>query len=180
MADINLLPVEARDQENFSILVKRISIVSVVVLVITGIVTFIILVLFSSFSSKRSKLVASVEASSWQIESLKSTEELIVVVKDKASSAEKLVSSRTDFADIFENISKLIPQGVYFTDAKFTSGKVSLSARAQSSADVAGLVSSLLSSEGAKYFNQVSIDSLSSNELGLFTFNITAQLVNKK
>jgi len=162
MADINLLPVEARDQENFSILVKRISIVSVVVLVITGIVTFIILVLFSSFSSKRSKLVASVEASSGQIESLKSTEELIVVVKDKASSAEKLVSSRTDFADIFENISKLIPQGVYFTDAKFTSGKVSLS------------------SEGAKYFNQVSIDSLSSNELGLFTFNITAQLVNKK
>jgi len=178
MAEINLLPVEERAHEQFLLLSKRLSIASIVLLVFTAVFTLATLVLFTSLVSARSDLVTKVEENSSKINELKASEELITVVQEKASAADKLLTARINHKTIFESLSQLIPQGVYFSDIRFSGDKVSISGKAKSYADVAGLASSFLSDEGRKLFSGVSVDSLSSDETGVFVFAITAQLSN--
>ncbi|OGD89108.1 hypothetical protein A3F45_04190 [Candidatus Curtissbacteria bacterium RIFCSPHIGHO2_12_FULL_41_17] len=180
MADINLLPQEEREHEQFQILQKRLSVASISLLAITAILTLLILVVYTSSVSKRSNLVTQIEASSKRIEDMKAGEELIVVVKEKAQAGDKILSNRTNHSAIFEKLATLIPTGVYFTDVKFTPEKAAISGKASSSANVAGLISSLLSPEGAKIFSSVTMDSLSSDESGVFTFSMTVQLSSSK
>ena len=180
MADINLLPQEERVHEQFQLLQKRLSIASISLLAITAILTLLTLVIYTSSVSNRDKLVSQIEASSKRIEALKVSEELIVIVKEKAQAGDKILSNRTNHSAIFEKLAVLIPTGVYFTDIKFTSEKAAISGKASSSANVAGLIASLLSTDGAKIFSSVTMDSLSSDESGVFTFSMTAQLSSLK
>jgi Tfp pilus assembly protein PilN len=178
MVEINLLPTEERTQEQFLLLSKRLSIVSIVLLVFTAIFTLATLAFFTSLVSKRSDLITGVEENSARLDELKANEELITVIQEKASAADKILSVRTNHVDIFNGLSELIPQGVYFTDIKFSSDKASISGKARSYADVAGLTSSFLSDAGRKIFSAVSVDSLSSDESGVFVFAITAELAS--
>lgn len=178
MAEINLLPVEERAEEQFLLLSKRLSIVSVVILVFTAIFTLTTLAFYTSLVSKRSELITQVEESSGKIEELKASEELIVVVQEKASAADKILLTRINYGVILDSLSQLIPQDVYLSDIKFSSDKAMFSGKARSYADVAGLASSLLSEKGTKIFSGISIDSLSSDESGEFAFAITAELAS--
>jgi len=180
MNEINLLPIEERDREHFQLLQKRLSVGSVALLALTAVLALVTLVLFTASVSKRAGLVAQIEASSKAIEDLKANEELIVVVKEKATAADKILSSRTNHPEIFDKLAALIPTGVYFTDVKFTPDKAAISGKASSSANVAGLISSLLSPEGTKIFSTVTMDSLSSDESGVFTFSMAVELVKQK
>ena len=177
MAEINLLPVEEKEAERFKLLQKRLTVASVVFLVVTAILTLATLIFFTSVSRTRQNLNERVEETSTKINSLKSTEELIVVIKKKAQAADKILNLRTDYPEVFERLSQLIPQGVYFTDLKVSADKMIFSGRAKTSADVAGLVSSLLSAEGSKAVSGVTVDSLISDEKGVYSFVITTQLV---
>ena len=177
MAEINLLPVEEKEAERFKLLQKRLTVASVVFLVVTAILTLATLFFFTSVSKTRQNLNERVEETSTKINSLKSTEELIVVIKKKAQAADKILNLRTDYPEVFERLSQLIPQGVYFTDLKVSADKMIFSGRAKTSADVAGLVSSLLSAEGSKAVSGVTVDSLISDEKGVYSFVITTQLV---
>ena len=177
MADINLLPVEERAHERFAPLFKRLSIASVAVLAITAIFTIATLGFFTSLVAKRTQLVADIEASASQINNLKATEELAVVVKEKAQVAQKILAGRTNHRELLDKLARIVPVGVYFTDIKFSAEKVIFSGRARTSADVAGLVSSLLSSEGSQIVSGVTVDSLTSDDAGVYTFAITAQIV---
>jgi len=177
MADINLLPQEEKSAENIELLRKRLTVVSIVLLVGVSAFTLVTLGLFTSFASKRSNLISKVEQISGQINSFKATEELVVVVKGKVSSAEKVLSSRINYSNIFDQLSQLVPAGVYFSDMKFSSGKLIVSGKAKSSADVAGLVSSLVSGRGAQIVSNVTIDSLSADDSGVYSFIISSQLV---
>ncbi len=180
MAEINLLPQEERAYEQFALLQKRLSIGAILLLATTAILTIVMLIIYTSSVSRRSNLVARIETSSKGIEELKANEELIVVVKEKAAAADKILSGRTDHSAVFEKLASLIPTGVYFTDVKFAPEKAAISGKASSSANVAGLISSLLSSEGAKVFSSVTMDSLSSDESGVFNFSMTVTLANSK
>lgn len=176
MADINLLPSEERAHEQFALLQKRLSIFAIALLGVTAIATLVTLVLYTSSVSKRTRLVSEIEDSSKRIEDTKANEELIVVVKEKAQAGDKILSSRTNHPEIFDKLALLIPTGVYFTDVKFAQNKAAISGKASSSANVAGLISSLLSTEGTKLFSSVTMDSLSSDESGVFTFSMSLQL----
>ena len=176
MADINLIPQEEKASERVEAIQKRLQFFSVVFLIICAIAAVVTLGLFATFSSQRAELVAQVTDSSAKIDSLKSQEELLVVIKDKTSVAQTLISSRTDLADFFKKLASLLPQGVYFSDIRITEAKITFSGKAKSSADVAGLAASLTSSEGAKIVSGVSIDSLSSNESGSYSFVASAKL----
>lgn len=176
MADINLLPIEERSAESFELLRRRLLFGSIGFLVFCAVSALIVLGFLSVLASKRSKLIAEVEASSSDINSLKANEELIVVVKNKAKAADAILSARSNLADVFNKLSALLPQGVYLTDLKMRSGKLVMSGRARTSGDLAGLVSALVSSRGVEIVSNVSIDSLSSDDQGAYTFIITAQL----
>ena len=157
MADINLLPVAEKEAENLEVLRKRLTIVSIVLLVFTAVFTLITLGLFTSFASQRSNLITKIEASSNEINSLKATEELIVVIKGKVSAGYKILTARVNFANIFGQ-----------------------SGKAKTSAEMAGLVSSLTSASGSQIISSVNIDSLNSDENGVFSFAISGQLAVTK
>lgn len=175
MPDINLVPVQERSTERFESFKKRLSVVSVVLLVLTAFFALGVLVFFTSQVSKRTQLLAKVEDNAQAINGYKLQEELLVVVKDKVGLAEQVLAERTDYYQTFNGFAKLVPQGVYFTDIKFSQGKIIMNGKAKSSAEVAGLVSSLLSADGSKIVSNVTIDSLTADETGTYTFSIAAQ-----
>lgn len=177
MADINLIPQEERTNARVETLQKKLQLSSVGFLIFTAVLTILTLSLFAMFASRRSQLVAQVEEASAQINKLKAQEELIVVVKDKASAADKIISSRVDFPRAFDKFAALIPQGIYFTDIRVATGKIVMSGKAKTSADVAGLASSLVSASGTEIVSDVSIDSLSSDDNGIYSFVVSGKLV---
>lgn len=180
MADINLLPEEEKSQEKFLVVSRRLQMASVGFLVLTALLTVLTLVLYTTFSSRSAQLVGEIEDVSSRIASLKAQEELLVVVKDKASVSLDLLAARVEFANFFNKLANLVPQGVFFTDVRFLSGKAVFSGKAQTSADVAGLVSTLSSARGAEIVSDVAVDALSSDEAGIFSFVISAKLVARQ
>ena len=176
MADINLLPQEQQSQEKFVTLQKKLSIASIAMLSVTGLITLLTLIFFASVASRKNQLYAAVSDVSGKIESHKKTEELAVVVKSKATVADEILKSRDDHGKMLSSLADLIPQNVYFTDIKFTDKKISLSGKAKTSADVAGLVASLLSSRGSSIVNNVSVDSLNSDESGVYQMSLSMSL----
>ena len=180
MADINLLPVEERSARSFEQVQGKLSLISTIFLVVTALFTLGTLGFFITLSSQRSKLLSGIEETSAAINNLKSTEELTVVTKGKVSTASKMLIARTDFASFFEKFSELVPEGVYFSDIRFTGNRISFVGKARTSADVAGLVSAVVSNSGSEIVSGVSVDSLSSDETGAYAFSMTAQLATVK
>lgn len=176
MSDINLLPVEEKAQERAQSIQKKLSVASIAILAITAIFTLITLVFFTALVSKRNELIAAAGDASSQIESQKDIEELLVVIKSKAETATKILDSRQDHAEAFQKLSELVPQNVYFADMKFSLTKLAVSGKAKTSADMAGLVSSLLSETGSALVSSVTVDSLGSDETGVYQFSLSMEL----
>lgn len=179
MADINLLPTEERSLRNFEAARGKLTLVSTVSLVATALFTLGTLGFFVTLTTARNQLLSQIEEASGRINSLKATEELAVVTKGKAATASKILSARTNFSNFFEKFSGLVPEGVYFSDIRFTGSKVSFVGKARTSADVAGLVSALVLPQGSAIVSNVSVDSLSSDETGAYSFSMAAQLAGK-
>lgn len=175
MADINLLPAQERANERYYALVHRLRIASIGLLVTVAVATIGTLVLFASFSSRRSNLISQLEDLSAQVNSFKSQEELIVVVKDKVRASEQLATSRVQYHNFFNKLAQIVPGGIYFTDFRVSSGKTVISGRARTAGDVAGFVNSLTSAKGSELVSDVSVDTLSSDETGVFSFVISAK-----
>lgn len=180
MANINLLPVEEKAKVSFGSIQRRVLFGSIVLTVVTGVVTLGILGYFSTLSSARDRSILQVEQSAQQINSYKSTEELLVVIHDKVSDSQKIRDGRLNIDNVFSNLSKLIPQGVYFSDIKFAGNSVSVIGKARTSADAAGLVSSLVSAQAALVFSDVNMDSLATDENGNYTFSLSMNLVSNE
>lgn len=179
MPDINLLPEEERSAESFENFRRKLLIFSVAVLLTTGVITLALLVYYSALTSTKSKLITRIEASTQEIESLKVVEELIVVTKEKASSADKILSARLNVSDYLKEFSTMVPLGLYFSDLKVSGGKLSASGRARNSNEVAGFISGLLSARGSRIVSNVNVDSLSSIEGGAYSFSVNMQVVGK-
>ena len=178
MADINLLPSQERETVRVEGLRKRLQLSSILVLVVVAVLTILTLALFTYFAAQNSALVAQVEESSARVNQLKAQEELLVVVKDKTSTASTLVSQREVFPVFFEKLSALVPQSLYFTDMKVAEDEVVISGKARTSADVSGFVNLLLSATGAEIITSVSVDSLSADDSGIYTFVISGKLAS--
>lgn len=179
MVDINLVPEEQKKTEDFGKLRNKLMFISVAILAVTAIGAIATLVFFSLFISQRQQLTTRVENASGEVNSYKAIEELIVVSKDKAQTAQQIFNSRINKVDVFTKLAEIIPQNVYFTDIKITQKDTTLNGRARSSADVAGLISALLSTRGLGIFSNVSINTLSADENGEYTFALSAQLVGQ-
>lgn len=177
MADINLIPAQEKANVKFELLRKRLQLFSIVILVGAAVFTVATLFLFTYFASANSSLAAQVEQDSAKVNLLKGTEELLLVVGDKATAASTVLSGRQDYPNFFQKLSALVPQNLYFTDMRVAEGKVVISGKARTSADVAGLANSLLSAKGAELVSGVSVDSLSSDDSGIYTFVISASIV---
>lgn len=176
MANINLLPTEEKSAANFGFVQKKFLVGSVAVIVITGLVTFGILGFFSIEASKRKDLNSQVELSVSEINSYKPVEELLVIIHDKVSDGQKIIDGRVDVNQVFTNLSKLIPREVYFSDVKFAGDKIAFTGKAKTSADAAGLFSSLVSTEASKIFSDVNMESLSSDEKGNYAFTLSLKI----
>lgn len=179
MADINLLPAEERSAESFENIRRKLLLGSIVALIITGILTIVVLFYFSSLSSQKDKLIKRVETSGSKIETLKAQEELIVVTKEKAIDASKILSARVNIADFFGKFSQLVPQNLYFSDMRISGGKLTASGRARTSGDMASFISALVSSRGVQLVKNVNVDSLSSDDVGAYAFVVNMQLADK-
>lgn len=179
MTDINLIPDEAKRGEEFDKLKGKVTLASVVILILAAVAAFVTLAFYAYFITQRGKLVERVEAASTEVNRYKAAEELIVVTKDKATTASQIIAGRQNKVEIFTTLTKLIPQSVNFSSLTVVMNDLKVSGRAKSSADVAGLVSALLSSEGSKIISNVNIDSLASDETGVYTFGISAKLLGK-
>ena len=177
MADINLITEEQKEFESFDNIRKKLSVVSVVLLVITALGTIGTLGYFTTLISARGALVERVEAASQKVNGLQGVEELIVVTKEKASVADQIISKRSDKVKIFNALATLVPQSVSFSDIKVTQGKIVISGRAKTSVDIAAFISALASTKGAEILTGVSVDSLSSDENGVYSFGVSANLV---
>ena len=174
MAEINLIPQEARKSEEFEKLKGKLTVISIVILIITAVGSIVTLAFFAYLVSQRDSLITRVQEASTTVNSYKESEELIVVAKDKTSIASKILDGRLDQVKIFTTLAQIIPKNVYFTDIKITSKDTQINGRAGTSADIAGLISALTSSEGANIVSNVSINSLVSDETGAYTFALSA------
>jgi len=143
MADINLLPSEEKTAERIDLARRKLLFVSIAVLVFTAILTLATLVFFTRLVSVRKDMFAKVEESTAQISDLKTTEELITVVKQKASTAHKIISARSNISYVFDQLKQLTPQEVYFSDLRISSGKIVISGKAKSSKDMNWLIKNL-------------------------------------
>lgn len=177
MADINLITQEQREFESFDNVRKKLSVVSVVMLVITAIGTIGTLGYFTKLIAQRGALIGRVEEASQKVNSLQGVEELIVVTKEKASIADQIISKRSDKVKVFNALAALVPQNVSFSDVKVTQGKIVISGRAKTSADVAAFISALTSTKGAEILSGVSVDSLASDESGVYSFGVSASTI---
>lgn len=182
MAEINLMPSEERGSEDLNKLQKKLSVFSVVVLAVVALFTIVTLVLFTTSKTEEAKQKVRIEKAEAEINSQQSTEELMAVVGEKVQIADKAISTRLVYTDILNKLASLMPQNVYFGDLKIEGNKITTSAKAKTSADVASLVSSFVSSEeGKKLFSSVTIDSLASvsdsgtNQL-IYSFSLTLQV----
>ncbi|HSX19235.1 MAG TPA: PilN domain-containing protein [Candidatus Saccharimonadales bacterium] len=180
MADINLIPQEEQTNARVEMLLKRVQFGAISSLVVCAVLTVATLSLLVMFQSKSKTLAASVSSISSQIESYKAKEELMTVVADKTATAVQVEDARANFPKAFETLASLVPQNVYFTDIKIANGKVTFSGKAKSSADVAVLAKSLVSSSAGDILSDVSIDSLTSTEGGVYTFVISAKYAGGK
>jgi len=174
MAEINLIPQEAKKSEEFEKLKGKLTVVSIIILVLTAVGSIVTLAFFAYLVSQRDSLFSRVEEASTTVNSYKESEELIVVAKDKTSIASNILETRLDQVKIFTTLAQIIPKNVYFTDIKITSKDTQINGKAGTSADIAGLVSALTSSEGSSIVSNVSIGSLVSDETGAYTFALSA------
>lgn len=177
MADINLLSQEEKKDESFENLRKKLSVGSVLLLVFTAAATLATLAYFTKLVSVRSGLISRVEEASFKVNSYKSVEELVVVTKEKAAISNEMIAKRSDKVEVFNTLAEIVPQNVTFSDVKISQGKFVVNGQAKTSADVAGFVSSLLSAKGAEVLADISIDSLVSDEKGVYSFGISSNLV---
>lgn len=180
MAEINLLPVDERKNENLEKLRKNLSVFSTIALFAVAGFALVTLIFFTRLIGERREIISRIEAASSMISSFENTEALLVVTKSKTSLASDVLNSRTDHIEFFNNFSSIIPTNVYFSDIKFTSGKVTFTGKAKTSADLAGLVASLASPDGSKLISTVSIDSLSADEERIYSFGISALVVGEE
>lgn len=179
MTDINLLPSEDKVSEKLSSIQKKLTAFSVVVLGVVAAFTVATLVMFTAAKADEGKLKERVGAAAGDVSSQQLTEELLTVVDKKTESASKIIASRLLYTEILKKTAELMPLGVAFSDLKIDGVKMSASAKAATSADVANLVSSFVSSEeGKKLFSSISIDSLATDTEGKYTFSVSMQ-VNK-
>ncbi len=179
MVDINLVPEEQKRTEDFGKLRNKFMFVSVAILVVTAIAAVTTLAFFGYFVSQRQELIARVEDASAEVDNYKVAEELIAVSKDKVQAAAQIINTRINKVNFYTKLAEILPQNVFFTDIKIAQTDVDFNGRAKSSADVAGLISSLLSAKGAGIVSGVSINTLSSDESGEYTFAMKARLVGQ-
>ena len=177
MASINLLPQKEKAQERFVGLQRKLQISAVSLLVLVAIFTFVTLFFYTSLSAKRAEIISHIQEASGKIEAQKTKEELIVVVKDKTATAQKLLDGRIEYINFFDKLASVIPQGVYFSDIRVFGGKVVFSGKAKTSADAAGLVRSFSSGQGAEVLSDLNVETLSADETGIYSFVISAKLV---
>jgi len=176
MAEINLIPEEERKSESIENIKGKITLVSIALLVLTAISAFVTLAFFTFLINEREKHINRVEEAVIEVDSYKDVEELLVVAKDKASSALLIQKSSKDKVMLLTEFAQLIPQDVYFTDVSVNSKSISLNGLARTSADVAGLVSSMKSSNGSNIVSNVQLGNLSTDNTGIYQFNMTADL----
>lgn len=179
MTDINLVPEEEKVAQGYESLHKKLATAAIAMLVLAAVSTLAVLAFFTVLVSKRNSLVEQIEDSSSRVNSFKETEDLVYVTKGKVAEAEKVLGTRQDLSNIFATLAELVPQNVYFTDLKISGAKLDISGKAKSSADMAGLISQLVSDKGQAVVSGVTIGSLASNESGQFNFTLSAQTVNK-
>jgi|SRR5579872_1753037 len=176
MADINLIPQEEQTNAKLDLLQKRLQTAAMASLVICAVLTIGTLLFLVMSQSKGNQLTASVADASSNIEQSKAKEELLTVVKDKVSAAQQIDASRGNFAQTFSTLSTLVPQNVYFTDVRISDGKATFSGKAKTSTDVAVFAKALSSDAASSILSDVSIDSLSSGDGGIYTFVVSAKL----
>jgi Tfp pilus assembly protein PilN len=177
MADINPLPAEERANERYYTIVHRLQIASVAILATVAVLTIVTLILFTSASSRHSNLVLELEDLSAAIHNLKPQEELIVVVKDKVGVSQQLVTANIFYNNFFNKLAGIVPSGIYFTDFRVSAGKAVISGKARASGDVGSFVSALTGAKGSELVADVSVDTLSSDETGVFSFVISAKVI---
>lgn len=181
MAEINLLPSEEKISDSLNAWQKKLTIFSVFVLAVVAIFTIVTLVMFTTAKSQETKLNAEIRKSADDVASHKVTEELLTVVSKKAVSANKVISSRLNYTEAITKTAELMPVDVFFSDLKITGTKLTTSATAKTSADVANLVSSFVTSdEGKKLFSSISIDSLTTNADNNYVFSVSMQINDTK
>lgn len=181
MADINLLPSEEKTSDSLNSLQKKLTIFSVLVLAVVAVFTVVTLILFTTAKSKETQLNADIQKATEKVVANQITEGLLTVVSKKATSANKAISGRLIYTDVITKTAELMPPDVYFNDLKITGSKLSTSAKAKTSADVANLVSSFVTSEeGKKLFSSISIDSLATDADNNYAFSVSMQINDTK
>lgn len=176
MADINLVPEEAKKSEDFDKLRGKIIAFSVAVLALTAIGAIVTLAFFAFYVSQREKLITRLETASAEVDRYQATESLLVVTKDKVSTADKILTSRIDYLKFFDTLVQIIPTNIFFTSITVGRDSVAFNGKAKTSADIAGLFSALTSAEGEKIISGVELTALSSDQTREYTFAFTAKL----
>ncbi len=177
MADINLIPAEEKTSDALASVQQKLTIASLVMLVAVAVFTVVTLVMFTQTKALETSLNSRISKATTDVSANKLSEWLLSTVSKKTESANKVLGSRLLYTDVLTKTAELMPQGVYFSDFKISGTKVSTSAKARTSADVANLVSSFVTTdEGKKLFSSLSIDSLASDDKGNYAFSVSMEI----
>ncbi|KKR78301.1 MAG: hypothetical protein UU23_C0001G0065 [Candidatus Curtissbacteria bacterium GW2011_GWA1_40_9] len=177
MADINLLPSEEQASSQLVSLQKKLAVFSVFVLVVAAAFSVATLVMFTAAKEKENRLNERIGGAAAQVNSHQLAEELLTVVDKKTDSASKAIASRLLYTEVLKKTAELMPTGIAFANLSIDGVEMKASATANTSADVAKLVSYFVTTEeGKKLFASLNIDSLATDVDGKYAFSVSMKM----
>lgn len=177
MADINLLPSEEQVSSQLISLQKKLAFFSVFMLLVVAGFTMFTLYILNSANRQKAEIDNRIGLAESEVRANQLSEELLTVVDKKAGSASKALGARLLYTEVLKKTAEIMPTGVSFANLSIKETVMTANATANSSADVAKLVSYFVSTdEGKKLFSSLNIDSLAKGKDGGYAFSVSMKL----
>lgn len=176
--DINLLPEEEREKTAKERLRKRLNLTSVAVLLVTFSLLVGVFSYWGLLKKKESSVTEKIRDQEGQLQSLAQVESFFRVFKAKSQAISQIFQAQKDFGETLTNFSQFVPNGVYLTDFSVgEDGKIKTSGVAANSQEFSNLILTLIDKDGgAKFYSQISVDSLSGTQEGGLKFGLNLSL----
>lgn len=176
MTRINLLPHREAKKKRLQIQIAVLAgIVAVVGLVVVGLVGGAVRVQIEYQAGRNAFLQKEITALEKQLDEIKKLKEQIQAMKSRQKVVETLRLNRSEVVRLLDELSRQMPEGVYFKSLKQTGSKINFTGYAQSNARVSTLMRSLDASPWLESPQLVEVRAVTVNNARLneFTLNMT-------
>lgn len=178
MPEINLLPEEERKEVAQAKLKRKIAIYSFAALVITIVISFMIFGYWLTLKRTDDRLSLQISNLTSQIQQLSNVENLARTLKTKLAAISGISQKSQNFENLLSDVAQITPPGVTLSDLTVSDQNlITLAGTANSAPEFSGFVTTILKpGVTAADFSNVTVESLTRDDAGIYKFTISAKL----